>query len=113
MNTFAISSYSDLGLAPGPNASSLLAHGVIDNLVITFPPPPIQHEQSALTAGDWQQSFISRTNWNYVLQATTDFQSWTNLGAPRAGTGGQLQLHDVNAGSFNSRLYRVSATPNF
>jgi len=113
VNTFAISSYSDLGLAPGPNASSLLAHGVIDNLVITFPPPPIQHEQSVLAAGEWHQSFITRTNWNYLLQATTDFQSWTNLGAPRAGTGGQLQLHDVNAGSFNSRFYRVSATPNF
>ncbi len=113
VDTLAISSYSDLGLAPGPYASSLLAHGVIDNLVVTFPPPPIQHEQSLLAAGEWQHSFISRANWNYVLQATTDFQSWTNLGAPHAGTGGQLQLNDANAGSFSKRFYRISATPNF
>ena len=113
VDTLAISSYSDLGLAPGPYAGSLLAHGVVDNLVVMFPPPPIQHEQFHLAAGEWQQSFISRTNWNYVLQATTNFQSWINVGAPGAGTGGQLQLRDINVGSFNSRFYRISATPNF
>ncbi|MCI0533686.1 MAG: hypothetical protein L0Z50_00510 [Verrucomicrobiales bacterium] len=113
VDTLAISSYSDLGLAPGPYAGSLLAHGVIDNLVVTFPPPPIQHGQSGLTAGEWQHSFISRTNWNYTLQATTNFQSWINVDAPRAGTGGQLQLNDASAGSFNARFYRISTTPNF
>ncbi len=113
VDTLAISSYSDLGLAPGPYAGSLLAHGVIDNLVVTFPPPPIRHEQSGLAAGEWQHSFISRTNWNYTLQATTNFQSWINVNTPRAGTGGQLQLNDTNAGTFNARFYRVNATPNF
>ena len=113
VDTLAISSYSDLDLAPGPYASSLLAHGVIDNLVVTFSPPPIRHEQSRLVAGEWQQSFISRTNWNYVLQATTDFQSWNNLGGPSVGTGGRLQMNDANLGSFIKRFYRISATPNF
>lgn len=113
VDTLALSSYSDLGNAAGPYASSILAHGVVDNLVVTFPPPPIQHEQSALVAGEWKHAFISRTNWNYTLQATTNFQSWLNVNAPRAGTGGKLQLHDTNAAAFDKRFYRVNATPSF
>lgn len=110
VDTFAISSYSDLGLAPGPYASSILAHGVIDNLVVTFPPPPIQHEQSAVASGHWQQAFISRTNWNYILQATTDFQTWSEASTTRAGTGGQVRLQDTNTATFNSRFYRIKAS---
>lgn len=113
VDTLALSSYSDLGNAAGPYASSILAHGVVDNLVVTFPPPPIQHEQSALADDEWKHAFISRTNWNYTLQATTNFQSWVNVAAPRSGTGGQLQLNDTNAAAFDKRFYRVNATPNF
>ncbi len=110
VDTFAISSYSDLGLAAGPFASSILAHGVIDNLIITFPQPPIQHEQSTIASGNWQQSFISRTNWNYVLQATTDFRTWSEASSTRTGTGMPLVLQDTNAAAFNSRFYRVKAS---
>jgi hypothetical protein len=109
VDTFAISSYSDLGLAPGPNASSILAHGVIDNLVITFPPPPILDQELSPASGLWQETFISRTNWNYVLQTTTNFQTWNDASAVRAGTGGQVGLPDTNSAAFNSRIYRIKA----
>ncbi len=110
VDTFAISSYSDLGLAPGPYAGSILAHGVIDNLTVTFPPPPIQHEQFAAVGDHWQQTFLSRTNWNYVLQATTNFHSWSEASSTRAGTGGQVVLQDTNAAAFNARFYRINAS---
>lgn len=111
VDTFAISNYSDLGLAAGPFSSSILAHGVIDNLLITFPQPPIQHEQSTMASGNWQQSLISLTNWNYVLQATVDFRTWSEASSTRAGTGGPLALQDTNAAAFNSRFYRIKALP--
>jgi hypothetical protein len=110
VDTFAISSYSDLGLAPGPNASSILAHGVIDNLVITFPPPPIQDQELSTARGLWEQTFISRTNWNYVLQTTTNFQTWIETSAVRAGTGGLIGLQDTNAAAFDGRFYRIKAS---
>ena len=110
VDTFAISSYGDLGQAPSAYASSILAHGVIDNLVVTFPPPPIQHEHFALAGGHGQQAFISRTNWNYVLQATTNFQTWSGASPIRVGTGGQVVLQDTNAAASNARFYRINAS---
>src|SRR5712671_5810594 len=45
----SVSSYSDRH-ADG----SILAHGTVDNLVITVPPPPVQHLTGALSQGVWQ-----------------------------------------------------------
>ncbi|HLX95699.1 MAG TPA: hypothetical protein VKU37_08135, partial [Verrucomicrobiae bacterium] len=66
----AVCSYSDTG-ADG----SLLAHGTVDNLVVTVPPPPMQNLAGTFTNGIWQAQFLCQSNWLYTLQRTTDFQS--------------------------------------
>jgi hypothetical protein len=96
VNTFAIESYSDEGQNPD-DGGSLLAHGTIDNIVVTIPPPPIENLRGALTNGQWQAQFVSRTNWNYVLERSQNFQSWTNVSLVTVGNGTNLFLQDTNA----------------
>jgi hypothetical protein len=107
VDTFAIESYSDAGQNPD-DGGSLLAHGTIDNLVITIPPPPIQDLRGAFTNNQWQVQFISRTNWNYVLERSQNFQAWTNSSLVTAGTGTNLFLQDTNILTEKS-FYRTRA----
>lgn len=91
LDQFAISSYNDAG-ADG----SLLAHGVVDNLVVTVPPPPVQNLGGRFTNNLWQVNFLSRSNWLYTLERTTDFQSWTNVSPAVSGNATNLFLQDTN-----------------
>jgi hypothetical protein len=108
LDTFAIASYSDEGQNPS-YAGSILAHGVIDNLVITFPPPPVQDLHGDLSLNVWQTKLLTRTNWNYVVEATENFRTWSTIGVPTAGSGGQIILQDTNALTFPARFYRINA----
>ena len=81
---------------------------MVDNVVVTVPPPPVQAVCGALTNGIWQVQFISRTNWVYILERTGDFQSWTPVSAAASGTGTNLVLLDTNAPA-PTAFYRVSA----
>ena len=108
VDTFAIESYSDAGQNPG-DGGSLLAHGVVDNLTLTFPPPPVQDLRGAFANGQWQVQFTSRTNWNYLLERTQNFQGWTEVSGLTNGTGGNLFLPDTNAVSQGFQFYRVKS----
>ena len=54
-----------------------------------------------------RHSFLTRSNWNYTLEATANFTSWSSVDGPRNGTGGQIILTDTN--SATARFYRVKA----
>ena len=112
LDTFAIASYSDAGQSPFL-PGSILAHGVVDNVVVSAQPPPVRNFNGNLAGGVWRGTFLSRTNWNYGLEATTDFATWTNVSPPTPGSGQTTSLNDPNAGSFGKRFYRVTAAPNF
>ena len=101
LDQFAICSYSDAG-ADG----SLLAHGVVDNLVVTVPPPPVQNLAGNFSGSVWQATFLSRSNWLYTLERTTDFQSWTNVSPALAGNATNLCLSDLNPPG-SQAFYRV------
>ena len=90
---FSISSYSDAGQGP-PAPGSLLAHGIVDNVQVNVPPPPIQNFTAKIVAGQFQGSFVSRTNWLYSLQRSTNFQTWTVISSNNIGTGGPMTLTD-------------------
>jgi hypothetical protein len=108
LDTFSISSYSDVGQDPS-FAGSVLAHGVIDNLAVTFPPPPVRDFHGTFSDSMWQTTFLTRTNWNYILEASENFDSWTSVGTVATGTGGQISLQDASASNFNARFYRINA----
>ena len=83
LDTFAIASYTDTG----DDYDSLLAHGTVDNLIVTLPPPPVQNITVVSNAVGTVQ-FGSRSNWLYTLQRTGDLQSWSPASAAVPGNGG-------------------------
>jgi hypothetical protein len=104
---FALESYSDAGQNP-QDAGSLLAHGIVDNIFITLPSPPLQTIVGQFVSNVWRISFISRTNWVYTLERTTNFQAWAAVSAPLNGNGSSLALQETNSASGLS-FYRVRA----
>ncbi len=112
LDSFAIASYSDAGQS-GDYASSILAHGVMDNLVVTFPPAPVADLHGLFTGTAWEGKFLSRIHWVYELEGSTDLSVWTKLGNPYEGTGGQLTVSDGQADGTGGRFYRIKATRAF
>jgi hypothetical protein len=105
LDTVAVISYSAAGDTYG---DSILAHGTVDNLVVTLPPPPVQNLTGTFSNGLWQAQFISRSNWLYTLERTTNFVSWTDVSAAASGNGTNLFLPDTNAPT-DKGFYRVRA----
>jgi hypothetical protein len=103
VDAVSISSYSDAG-ADG----SLLAHGVVDNLVVNLPDPPIASLTGGWTNSQWQVEFTGLIGWVYTLERTVDFQSWDEVSARTAGLNGRLTLADTNALPAKA-FYRVGA----
>jgi len=104
LDALSISSYTT---QDDPYGDLLLAHGVVDNINVLLPPPPVEFCTGGFTNGVWQVQCTSRTNWSYDLQRTTDFLSWTNV-ANSAGTGSKLVMQDL-APSAGNGFYRVRA----
>jgi hypothetical protein len=107
VNAFAFESYSDLGQDPR-YGGSLLAHGRVDNIVLTFPPPPIQGLGIAVTNNQWQISFTSRADWFYTVERSTDLQNWPTVSTTAPGNGQKIFWQDMNAPSERA-FYRVRA----
>jgi len=101
--TVAISSYND-----AQSGGSILAHGVIDNIVVTVPPPPVTGLVIAPNGTNWQASFTGRTNWLYTLQRTVDLLTWTSVSPATPGLKGAQSLVDTNPPPGNA-FYRVRA----
>ena len=103
VDTISINSYRDDGLG-----DSIYAQGVLDNFVVTLPPPPIQNLTGAFSNGVWQVQFSSRSNWLYTLQRAVDFRSWTNVLPTVPGNATNLFLQDANPPP-DKAFYRVYA----
>ena len=103
MDQVAICNYSDAG-ADG----SLLAHGTVDNLVVTVPAPPVQNLTGNFSNDVWQVDFLSQSNWLYTLQRSADLQSWINVSPAMPGNATNLVLQDTGRPA-GQVFYRVSA----
>jgi hypothetical protein len=103
LDQVAVCSYNDAG-ADG----SLLAHGTVDNFVVTVPPPPVQNLTGSFTNGVWQAQFLSQSNWLYTLQRSAEFQSWTNVSSMTLGNATNLFLQDAGPPA-DTAFYRISA----
>jgi hypothetical protein len=103
VDTLSISSYS----SAGDPFDSVLAHGTVGNISVTFP-LPIQDLAGAPSSGGWQVQFTGLTNWLYTLQRTADFSQWSSVATNMFGTGGATLLRDANAPPGRA-FYRVRA----
>jgi hypothetical protein len=107
LNAVAVCSYSDAGQDP-QFAGSILAHGIVDNFVVTVPPLPVTSIAGNFNNAVWQVNFLSRSNWVYTLERTADFQTWVAVSPTANGNGTNLALQDTNAPS-SKAFYRVKA----
>jgi hypothetical protein len=103
VDTFSINNYS----SAGDDFDSVLGHGVVDNVVISYP-LPIENFSGSFSNGVWQANFSSRSNWLYALERTADFQSWTVVSAAIPGNGAVLLIQD-SAPPPENAFYRVRA----
>jgi hypothetical protein len=107
VDTFAVENYSGAGQDPS-YGGSMLAHGTVANIVLTVPPPPVLFFTGVLTNGVWQGQFLSKTNWTYIVQRSSDLKSWTPVITGLAGTGSTINWQDSQAPT-SHQFYRVSA----
>lgn len=108
LDTFSISSYSDNGQDP-QYAGSVLAHGTIANLALTFPSPPVQTVGISFANGSWGAQFLGQSNWVYTLERTLDFQSWSDVSPSIPGQQSPVRLSETNAAA-SKAFYRIRAT---
>jgi hypothetical protein len=108
VDAFAISSYSDAGQDP-QFAGSIRAHGVIDNIRITIPEPPVSDFTGSFVAGTWRTEFTGNSTWLYTLDRTQDFQTWNPASPTIPGIDGPMSLSDTNPPPPRA-FYRVRAS---
>jgi hypothetical protein len=107
VDAFSINSYS----SAGDDFDSVLGHGVVDNVVVTYSMPA---EQFTGTPGinGWQGHFLSRSNWDYALERSTNLTAWTSVSGLLPGTGASISVQDTNPPS-GQAYYRIrSSRPN-
>jgi hypothetical protein len=102
VDAFSVSSYSSFG----DPFDSVLGHGTVDNLMVNI--PPIQDFTGNFSNSVWQTQFRSRTNWEYALERTVDFATWTNVSETVSGNATNLFLKDTNP-PVAKAFYRVRA----
>lgn len=109
VDAFSIHSYSDAGQIPPQFAGSILAHGTIDDVSITYVDEPIDRiEKWGLDSGFWSR-IKSYAGWNYRIERTIDFANWETV-ETIAGTGGEIESRDL-APPPTAAFYRWVATP--
>ena len=104
IDTVSVDSYSDFG----DDFDSVLAHGTLDNLVITLPPPPVGNVVGGFSNQVWTVQFLSRNNWLYTLERASDFQTWISTSSSVSGNGSELVLTETSPPATGS-FYRVRA----
>jgi hypothetical protein len=87
--------------------SSVLGHGVVDNIHVFV--PPVQDFTGTWSNNVWATRFRSRTNWSYTLERTTNLSSWVDVSATVSGSGTNLFFEDANRPAAKA-FYRVRAS---
>jgi len=103
LDIVAVGSYHDDGFG-----DTVLAHGSVDNFIVTVPPPPVRNFGGSLSNGFWQGQFLSQPAWLYTLERTKDFRTWTAASAAAPGDGDTVILQDAEPVN-SQEFYRVRA----
>ena len=107
VDAVAVCSYSDVGQWPGFEGS-ILAHGSVDNFVLTLPPPPVRNLNGIYTNSTWKATFLTTSNWVYTWEISTNLADWEQLSTPFIGTGERVFMEHFNPPS-EKAFYRVRA----
>lgn len=88
---------------------SLLARGVVDNVTLELPSPPVG-VISMIAARPATVRFVAQAGLEYWLQASDDMAAWADVGGPVGGTNGGLQLVDPRQAVRPVQYYRVRSS---
>ncbi len=105
VNAFAVLSWNE---APS-TGSSVLAHGVLDNLRIEGIDSPLASLIISYTNSVAAVSFDAKAGWNYLLQSSGDLKQWSSVATNSPSVGGSLSLTDAGSSGLPRRFYRVQA----
>jgi hypothetical protein len=109
VDSLAIINWNDAVQAGSPQYwGSILAHGTVDNIVVTLPDPPVSQFTGTKSNSTWRTTFTAKTNWFYTLERTTNFNAWATVSPTNSGANGSLTLQDLNPPS-GGASYRVRA----
>jgi hypothetical protein len=111
IDAFSIHSYSDAGQDPPEFAGSLFARGVIDNIHLIYPDPPVRQFRGLIAGGTWTLEFESLAGWSYTLERSFNTIDWNPVAGPRIGTGQTVRIADETPVRTSINLYRVRANP--
>lgn len=106
VDAVSVSSYSDDGDAEG----SVRARGVVDNVVVTTPAPPVEAMTAAWANGQCEVRFRGRVGWNYGLWWSEDLGTWTAGAQLHQVAITNLILADPQAPAGGRRFYRIGAS---
>jgi hypothetical protein len=106
VDTISISSYDGYG-----PSGTVLAHGTVDNLVVTTSPNPIWNVTGVFAGGAWQATFFSRTNYNYTLERSTDLGGWSAASDTVPGNNDAMSLTDMSPPAAQA-FYRIRVDPH-
>jgi hypothetical protein len=105
VDAFSISSYNDAGDEYG----SILARGVIDNIVVSTPASPLENLALRITNGQARVQFTGRTNWSYTLQRSVDLTNLVSVQTVISPASTKIVLEDAFVTTATNRFYRVRA----
>lgn len=108
IDAFSIHSYSDAGQSPPQFSGSLLAHGTVDDITITWPDAPIGQIQLRRADPSWSISFQARAGWIYTLLRASGLAGPWEETTAEPGVDGALELLDSDPLP-NQGFYRIRA----
>ena len=108
VDTVAVCSYSDAGQDP-QFGGSILAEGIIDNIYVQLPPPPVDQLAGGIEGDTFQVTFAAKAGWTYSLERSTDLAQWTPATTHSATTSGTVTLTDPSPPT-RQAFYRVGAS---
>jgi hypothetical protein len=80
---------------------------IVTNAVVTLPSSIKLSSQGFGTNGNFQVQLTSSASTGFEIQASTDLNTWTNIGSGTTGTNGVLLFQDTNAAGLPMRYYRA------
>jgi hypothetical protein len=90
---------------------SLLAHGTVDNVLVTVPDPPATKFQLLQTSPPIFQ-FVAAPAYTYRLQASPDLKTWTDVAGPVYATNATLiHFTDTRSGLPSMQFFRIRSSP--
>ena len=106
VDAVSVNAYSDEGQDPR-YAGSVRATGKVDRVRWKGPGPVL--DRIRISGGnECRIRFGTRAGWHYQVQSSDDLTTWTSAGAPREGTGTEMEWIESNAAGGN-RFFRVEA----